>query len=194
MGRRKTITDEDLLQAARRLFLEHGHAVSTKQIARAANISEGVLFQRFSSKSELFFAAMVPPPAGEILTLLASQEPATAPGLERLTIALTAYFRELVPVLVTLLSHPDFRFEDFARRHPGSPLVTLRAALAAFTSAQKQRHAIHTAHSGAAALHLWAIAFSAAFAEWMGAHDGRLDPSVLRAASLCLWEGLKPRT
>src|ERR1019366_7859921 len=60
MTRPKTISDDEILSAARKLFRAHGHAVSTRQVAESAGISEGVLYQRFVSKDELFFAAMAP--------------------------------------------------------------------------------------------------------------------------------------
>ena len=58
MTRPKTISDEELLAVARKLFRTHGHAVSTRQIAEGAGISEAILYQRFGNKEHLFFAAM----------------------------------------------------------------------------------------------------------------------------------------
>ena len=42
--------------------MEEGFGASTKAIARRAGVFEGVLYQRFANKDELFFAAMIPPP------------------------------------------------------------------------------------------------------------------------------------
>lgn len=58
MARPRTITDERLLEAARELFLEQGFSATTSAIARRAEVSEGTLFKRFSTKEELFAAAM----------------------------------------------------------------------------------------------------------------------------------------
>src|SRR6516162_1391376 len=60
MGRQKTITDDEVLRVARDIFLAHGHTATTREIAQAAGISEAILYQRFGSKNELFFAAMHP--------------------------------------------------------------------------------------------------------------------------------------
>src|SRR6516162_1159464 len=60
MGRHKTITDEEVLGIARRIFRAQGHTATTREIAQAAGISEAILYQRFGSKNELFFAAMHP--------------------------------------------------------------------------------------------------------------------------------------
>lgn len=62
MGRRKTIPDDELLAAARQAFIEEGIGISTRAIAKRAGISEGVLFQRFGTKIDMLFKAMVPPP------------------------------------------------------------------------------------------------------------------------------------
>ena len=60
MGRLKTITDDEVLAAARRVFQRDGHAASTRDVAQEAGVSQAVLYQRFKTKEELFFAAMTP--------------------------------------------------------------------------------------------------------------------------------------
>src|SRR5216683_5525340 len=60
MGRHKTISDDEVLRAARDIFREKGHTATTREIAEAADISEAILYQRFGSKDDLFFAAMAP--------------------------------------------------------------------------------------------------------------------------------------
>ena len=46
-----------LIAAAKKLFIEQGFdATSTLQIARLANVSEGILFHHFGSKKGLFLA------------------------------------------------------------------------------------------------------------------------------------------
>jgi AcrR family transcriptional regulator len=49
MGRKKTISDDELLDVARRAFVDEGFAASTREIARRAGVSEGVIFQRFQT-------------------------------------------------------------------------------------------------------------------------------------------------
>ena len=61
MPRNKTVTDEEILAVARSLFLKEGAKASTRTLAKIAGISEAVVFQRFSTKENLFFAAMVLP-------------------------------------------------------------------------------------------------------------------------------------
>ncbi len=192
MGRRKTISDEDLLATARRVFLEHGHGVAAKVIAKAAGVSEGVLFQRFASKNELFFAAMVPPSL-DVAELLRPGTAAGREGMRNLTFAMTAYFRQSLPVLVTLMGHPEFQFEEFAARHPETPLVVLRRQLVEFMVDQQRQGAMGPVHAGAAALTVWSTAMTVAFFELLGAHGGRMDASIVEAAVDCFWRGLEPK-
>src|SRR5258708_3027589 len=189
MGRTKTISDTDLLDAARRVFVEEGFAASTKAIARSAGVSEGVIFQRFTTKVELFFAAMIPPPAD--LNQLLHHPRSKGRGLiEKVTLSLIHYFRATFPVFVPLMSHPSFRFEQFARRHPDSPMVTLRRHLVEFVVQQQRAGRIGTVDPGAAALLMWSTAHCIAFFEHLGAHGGQFDPRIIRATIDCLWKGL----
>jgi AcrR family transcriptional regulator len=58
MGRSRKITDEQILLAAREVFLAEGFGASTLEIARREGISEGSIFKRFKTKEALFFTAM----------------------------------------------------------------------------------------------------------------------------------------
>jgi AcrR family transcriptional regulator len=50
-------TREEVLEAADRLFVEHGfHATSVDQIARAAGFTKGAVYSNFAAKEDLFFA------------------------------------------------------------------------------------------------------------------------------------------
>jgi AcrR family transcriptional regulator len=188
MGRNKTKTDAELLETARLVFLEKGFAASTKEIARRAGISEGVIFQRFSTKEDLFFAAMSSPLA-DVHQLL-DHPPSTGRDLlEKIVFSMIDYFRETLPVLISLMSHPSFRFEDFATHHPDSPMVTLRRGLVELIAQEQRAQRIGPVNPGAAALLLWSLAQTIAFSEHLGAHGGRFDPKIVRAATQCLWDG-----
>ncbi|MEH2161628.1 MAG: TetR/AcrR family transcriptional regulator [Nostoc sp.] len=58
MARISRITNQQILEAARQVFLQQGFGASTLEIAQQAGISEASIFKRFSTKEELFFAAM----------------------------------------------------------------------------------------------------------------------------------------
>ncbi|WP_315791222.1 TetR family transcriptional regulator [Fischerella sp. JS2] len=48
---------------ARSLFLKEEAKASTRTLAKTVGISEAVIFQRFGTKEDLFFAAIMPPEA-----------------------------------------------------------------------------------------------------------------------------------
>jgi AcrR family transcriptional regulator len=113
MGRHKTISDRDILDVARDAFRRGGYAVSGREIARLAGVSEAVLYQRFKSKDALFFAAMAPT-APDILNILGPKDP---PGEARVWIRnaverIAVYFEELLPLAVQVTMHPGSELES----------------------------------------------------------------------------------
>ena len=116
MTRPKTISDEEILSAARALFRTHGHAVSTRQVAETAGISEGVLYQRFGSKDELFFAAMAPG-APDLESVLGPEEPTEAAKeyVRHVVVRISDYFAEVLPLALRLITHPSFDHRSLGR-------------------------------------------------------------------------------
>jgi AcrR family transcriptional regulator len=193
MGRRKTISDEQLLAAARAAFEECGPAASTREIARRANISEGVIFQRFGTKTELFFAAMVPPAFDLGPEPSKKGTPAEARRrLESLVTRLIEYFRRTVPVLGPLMTQSEFRFEEFARRNPQSSLVVLREDLARRLSEEQRLGNLGPGPVGPMALLLISLGHSLAVFERLGAHDSHFSKAFIQGTVACLWGGLGP--
>lgn len=193
MARTKRLSDEDLLAIARQVFLEVGFTASTRTIAARAGVSEGVIFQRFATKEELFFAAMIPPPA-DLSPLFQNPDPDGYRAFSAVTMAMLDYFRKTLPVLTTLMAHPAFQFEEFAQRHPDSPMVTLRRDIGHFMVRQQAGGNLAAAvHPGAAALIAWSTAHTIAFFELMGAHGGKFDPQIVKATVDAAWLGLAPK-
>lgn len=58
MARPTTIRDEDIIAAARAVFLDKGIQATTAEVAARAGVSEGTIFKRFKTKFDLFKAAM----------------------------------------------------------------------------------------------------------------------------------------
>ena len=112
------------LEVASRGFLNEGIAASTKSIAREAGVSEEVIFQSFTTKEELFFAAIAPPAAG-VNRILRHSGTENYQQIEKLTFAMLECSRIIPPILTPLTTHPSFRFEEFANTQ--SPVSVIHA-------------------------------------------------------------------
>ena len=124
MPRTKTISNEDLLKACRAEFLARGFQVTTKRIAQRAGISEGILFQRFGTKDELFFASMrMPAPEleGAVSEALASSHVEQA--LLILSCAVLEYLRCNMPAVLLVLAHPEYRSRSVSMGHRSHELL-----------------------------------------------------------------------
>jgi AcrR family transcriptional regulator len=182
VARTKKISDDALLASARLIFTEKGAAASTREIARHAGVSEGLLFQRYRSKDELFFAAMIPPPTTPQPTPGADFEPA----FRALAAHLLDYFRSAAPILAQLMTHPGFRFDDLAARHPKSAMVSLRSDLVRFLASHKSPDP-----SGASLLLMSSLHGIAMF-ERLGAYGGRFPDEFVQRSLGCLWQAVRP--
>jgi AcrR family transcriptional regulator len=195
MGRRKLVEDDQLLAVAREVFVEKGIAASTREIARRAGISEAVIYQRHPTKAHLFFAAMVPPALNveDLLSALAN-DLSVVEQLEGIALGMMRYFREVAPILVQLVTHPEFDLEKFAQRHPDSPFGRIHLGLIRYLESQRERGSIVAENVGPAALTLFAALHSLAFLERLGVHGGKFDEAFIRAMVRSLWTGLAPRS
>src|SRR5262245_32013132 len=191
MGRRKTITDDEVLRIARNIFRAQGHTATTREIAQAAGISEAVLYQRFGSKDELFFAAMRP--RGPDLEQLLG--PKDSPGdalayLHAVVVRLGEYFADVIPLALRVMMHPSFDPASLARAHPGGPAVLVeglaeRLASLARRGELKGRSAGVTARLLVSLAHDWAL---------RGVHGAPArGVRELQEMVDVVWEGLRPR-
>ncbi|MFN7134425.1 MAG: TetR/AcrR family transcriptional regulator, partial [Myxococcales bacterium] len=126
MARPRQITDEQILEEARRCFLEHGPSVSTEVVAGRLQISQAVLFKRFRTKEELLIAALRPDPDPAWVRIV-EEGPDERPlreQLRQLAPLVTAWFDEIVPCIAVLrASSIDLR----RLVTPGCPLPPVRA-------------------------------------------------------------------
>jgi AcrR family transcriptional regulator len=188
VGRKKQLSDADLLSFARAAFIREGLSAPTRAIAKAAGVSEAVLFQRYRTKAELFFAAMVPPPV-ELGHLLQESDAGFQAQLKGVFTALIGYFRAAHPILLQLSVHPDFRFDEFASKHPESSRIAMFQQLMGFLI---DRLDPDRQPSGATLL-LIAAAHSIASFEAMGAYGGRFEDGLVDNIFDCIWQGMKPK-
>jgi AcrR family transcriptional regulator len=60
MARPKSVSDDQVIEAARALFIELGHTAPIQTLAQRLGVSHAALFQRFGSKRALLIEAMRP--------------------------------------------------------------------------------------------------------------------------------------
>ncbi|BAZ25411.1 TetR family transcriptional regulator [Kalymmatonema gypsitolerans NIES-4073] len=106
MARIPKITNEQILEAAREVFLEKGFSGSTLEIAARSGVSEASIFKRFSTKEELFFTAMGIP---ETLVWVNELETLVGKGnlkenLIQICLRILEFHREVMPRVMMLQS------------------------------------------------------------------------------------------
>ena len=180
-----------MLTAARAVFLEHGVFGSTREIAKRAGVSETALFKRFSTKAQLFMAAMAPPAPGIEAIMTAAQGAKSArEGLHLLSDAVLDYFRVAIPMILPLVSHPSF--VDPHKNFNTSPVLALLGAVAGYLRDERGRGRLSVKDPDGAAAMLVSALHSVALFEVMGFHGGAMPKSNVRAAVDALWHGLQP--
>jgi AcrR family transcriptional regulator len=194
MGRPKTIEDHELLEAARKVFRQQGHTATTRDVARAAGISQAVLYQRFKTKDELFLAALtLHAPALTALSEIDASAYDPPTYLALFAARAKDHFRNAIPSILTLAAHPKYGKEmmDQIHRHnrAGEVAVMLSLRLQNWQQAGKIRPTNATSFIGAFlhALH------SMAMIEVLSGDTRRARPKEMRAFVEIFWNGLKPR-
>jgi AcrR family transcriptional regulator len=105
MPRPPKITNEEILAAARQVFLEQGEGGSTLEIAEKAGISEASIFKRFVTKQALFLAAIGISETAQYVKLLSSQ-PTTEIRSEIVEICtqMLGFYQEVMPRVMMMMT------------------------------------------------------------------------------------------
>ena len=194
MGRTKTIEDAALLEVARGVFREKGQTATTRDVARAAGISQGVLYQRFKTKEELFFAAMLPSPPdiGAFLGERKEKEKADV-YLQGIASRLLTYFLETMPVVFHLFTHPAFQQERLAAAHEHLLAGELTEGLTAcIQNLQEQKLVGNVDPRAASEAFIAAIHSVAVFRLLAGNLSGEKDSEQIQRFLQVFWHGLMP--
>lgn len=194
MTRTKTVEDAEVLSAAREVFRRDGHAASTRDVARAAKISQAVLYQRFGSKDEMFFRAMTPDPL-DVDAMLGPYPPEDGLGdLVAIGEKLLSYLQGFMPTLLKVLAVPGVDGERLRSWHSQLPFLRLTDAIAA-----RFRRMSEDGLIGRTDPHASAVAFIAAihslalFERLTSSHERTHHKANARELVMVLWQGLAPR-
>jgi AcrR family transcriptional regulator len=106
MARPRQYSDEQILAAARKVFLQHGAKASTQRVADAIGLSQPALFKRFGDKKTLLVKALLPAKVPEFLEALEDgPDPRPIPDqLVEIGVRTLAFLREFVPGIHVLKS------------------------------------------------------------------------------------------
>ncbi len=204
MGRPRQRSDEDLLKAVRAVVMRRGPGTSSKELAAAAGVSEGVLFQRFGTKAALVYAALRMPDfdvdalltrAGKVADASGARE-----GLEELALGALEYLRQFLARMLPLFYFPQPEHLDEIAHGEHSALPRLAGALAAYLEQQQQRGRVHASNPRGTAMLLLSAMHTLATMEYLARRaetqpqaDRIQDRERVRELMQALWEGLEPR-
>lgn len=106
MPRPPKITNEEILAAARQVFLEEGINGSTLEIADKAGISEASIFKRFATKQALFLAAIGISQTPQYAKILASQTPTAEirSELTEICTQMVGFYQEVMPRVMMMMT------------------------------------------------------------------------------------------
>jgi AcrR family transcriptional regulator len=104
MPRTPTISNEEILAAAREVFLAQGLGASTLAIAEKAGISEASIFKRFGTKQALFLAAIGVLETPPWVKHLAPPTPAMRSELTDICTQMLDFYQEVLPRVMMMMT------------------------------------------------------------------------------------------
>jgi AcrR family transcriptional regulator len=198
MARPITISEHQILDAARAVFLERGFSATTAEVARRAAVAEGSIFKRFRTKQELFFAAMQPTlkdpewlrKLGERAGRGEVQDNLVEVGLE-----IIGFFRQLLPLMMMMWSNPSASGLPTPLTQPNPPPLRALKKLAAFFEIEMRKRRVRRHDPEILArMFLGSLQNYAFFEVLLRAHDELPLPAEIYVRGLvaALWNGIAP--
>ena len=196
MARPVTITNEQILEAARRVFLERGYTANTAEIARAAGVSEGTLFKRYETKDVLFYAALGLPKSAPWVDNLQNRvgKGDVRTQLRDLAFELIAFFRDLLPRLTMMWS---CRVPPSQRppKHGVHPAERGTQAIAEYLAAEVRLQRLRACDPNVMVRMFTGAVYHFVMMEIMGMHMAAVPMSAesfVHGLVDTLWQGLRP--
>ena len=195
MVRPVTIETQEVIETARRLFLEHGFACSTSRIARELGISEGSIFRRFATKEELFSRAMGLPTTDFAAAWIArAGEGGFDDQLEAIAHELVAYLRVAMPRMIMLRQSSLVDPVSMVATAVKAPPVVFLDALSAYFAREGELRRFEASDPRIAARMLFGALANFVFFEVLGfeAHDSEATKRTIRGMVQLMVKGSQP--
>ena len=200
MARPVSIKDETIIDAARHVFLERGIQATTAEVAERAGVSEGSVFKRFKSKSELFRAAMedrlIEPDWMHDLGGRVGQGDMRE-NLFGLGISIIAFFRDLMPLMMMAWSNPAPNGLPGIIAGPNPPPVRVTKQLTGYFEAEMRAGRLRRQDAEVVARSFLGSLIHFVFFELLHRAEGELPLSTeayVRGLVSLLWGGIEPRS
>ncbi|MEE9386146.1 MAG: TetR/AcrR family transcriptional regulator [Nannocystaceae bacterium] len=192
--RPRTFSDQELLETARRCFLERGPGVSTGVIAAELGVSQAAVFKRFPTKQALMLRALAPPAKPGWVEEL-ERGPDERPVKEQLRAHLgriDAFFSEIIPCMA-VLSAAGFEKKDVCASYDEPPPVKAHRALSTWLEAlEAQRRTDLPSPRSAATIILGALQARHMLRYMLGPAAPATSPNYLDDIVDLLWRGMQP--
>lgn len=192
MGRPQLVSREEIIAAARDVFVKEGLGASIRDVAAVAGISEAAIFKRFSTKAALIVAAMAPPTPDLAALLGPLDQDDLRAGLVTTIENIVVFFRDMLPITLPVAMQPDVGLAAYVEEIGDNPAMALNEALAARLTALINSGRLRKLQPFAVAGLIVATAHSLALFEIMGIHGGRSPPEVIANMTDVIWFGVEP--
>lgn len=192
MGRPQLVSREEIIAAARDVFVKEGLGASIRDVAAVAGISEAAIFKRFSTKAALIVAAMAPPTPDLAALLGPLDHDDLRAGLVTTMENIVVFFRDMLPITLPVAMQPDVGLAAYVEEIGDNPAMALNEALAARLTALINSGRLRKLQPFAVAGLIVATAHSLALFEIMGIHGGRSPPEVIANMTDVIWFGVEP--
>jgi AcrR family transcriptional regulator len=190
VSRPVTITTDQILDAAREVFLEKGFNASTAEIAKRAGVSEGSLFNRFATKEELFLAAVgvsaEPPWFSTMERLSGRGDPKE--NLVDLYVEIIEHFRRIFPLITMRWASKVHPLNDF-KQMDDPPPVRIQRKLTEFFAREIELGRMRPCDPQLAAAAYMGAIHHLAMVEMMGHQDAIPVRRYAEEMVELLWKG-----
>ncbi|BAZ27824.1 TetR family transcriptional regulator [Cylindrospermum sp. NIES-4074] len=194
MARTPKITNQQILEAAREVFLQQGFGASTLEIAQRAGISEASIFKRFSTKEELFFVAMGIPEkplwVQDIESLAGKGD--LKQNLIQICLQILEFYREIMPRMMMLRSRGNLP-PELGSKADSKPMRDVKV-LTTFIEQEIAQGRLRPSDAKTMAQILLGSLMNYVFLEMMNPAGGATttEPSFVQNLVEILWQGIAP--